>query len=49
MLQIWESNLFTQDMMTEWTEKAPADKLYGNSVTFFNEKMAGIEVYEAAS
>ena len=49
MLQIWESNLFTQDMMTEWTTKAPADKLYTNAVTFFNEKMAGIKVYEEAS
>ena len=38
MLQIWESNIFTQDMMTEWTIKAPADKLYANAVTFFNEK-----------
>ena len=48
MLQIWESNLFTQDMMTEWTERAPADKLYGNAVSFFNGKIAGIEVHEAA-
>ena len=49
MLQIWESNIFTQDMMTEWTIKAPADKLYANAVTFFNEKISGIEAYEAAS
>ena len=44
-----ESNIFTQDMMTEWTTKAPADKLYANAVTFFNEKISGIEAYEAAS
>ena len=35
--------------MTEWSERALADKLYGAAVTFFNGKMAGIEVYEVAS
>ena len=34
--------------MTEWTMKATADKTYANAVTFFNDKMVGIEAYEAA-
>ena len=34
--------------MTEWTMKATADKTYANAVTFFNDKMVGIEAYKAA-
>ena len=49
MLQIWDWNIFTQEMMTEWSQKAPIDKTYGNAVTFFNGKMKGIDLYETAS
>ena len=36
-------------MVTEWSQRVPADKLYANAVTLFNDKMAGIELHEAAS
>ena len=35
--------------MTAWTIKPNADKTYANAVTFFNEKVANLEVYEASS
>ena len=36
-------------MVTEWSQRVPADKLYANTVTLFNDKMADIELSEAAS
>jgi hypothetical protein len=49
MLQMWNCSLFDQQTMTEWTIKPNVDKTYANAVSFFNEKVANLEAYEAAS
>jgi len=49
MLQMWNCSLFDQQTMTAWTIKPNEDKTYTDAVTFFNEKVANLEAYEAAS
>ena len=47
MLVIWESNLFTELMMTEWTSRAPTLCTYTHSIPFFKAKMEALEKYGA--
>ena len=49
MLQMWNCFLLNQQTMTTCTIKPNVDKTYADAVTFFNEKVANLEAYEAAS
>ena len=49
ILQMYKCNCFGQPMMTEWENKADADKTYPNAVLFFDNKMASIEKHQENS
>ena len=49
MNQIWNCNIFLQEMMTIWGQRAAGLRTYGNAVTYFNNKIAGIELYKVAT
>ena len=49
MLCIWDSGKYTRSIMTKWTSRPDEEKTYADAVTFFNEREAEIEEFEAAS
>lgn len=49
MSQIWDCNIFSQEMMPTWGQWGAALKTYGHAVTYFNDKTMGIKQYEASS
>ena len=49
MNQIWDCNIFSQDTMKTWGQQTAGLRTYGNPVIYFNNKIGGIELYEAAA
>ena len=47
--RIWDCNIFLQETTKTWGQRAAGWKTYDNAVTCFNNKITGIELYEAAT
>ena len=47
MLQIWKSEMFSQQAMTKWTKRPVGVKTWEHSVPFFEDKALELEQFEA--